>query len=78
MLQSPTRIEELVKIFIHATKVSPNDMSCKDASSDPCADGDWFLGNGTRPMTGLMIYGTFTVDYNVKALRRLELGWTPK
>lgn len=26
--QSPTRIEELVKIFVHATKVSPHTPAC--------------------------------------------------
>jgi hypothetical protein len=42
-LQSPSRVEELVKIFIHALKV------CGSLCDVPCADGlvdgDWFLGD---------------------------------
>jgi hypothetical protein len=47
--QSPSRIEELVKIFIHATKVS---RKCKVEvkTADLVTDGNWLLGYGFRRM----------------------------
>ena len=43
--QSRSRIEELVRIFVHATKVSAVDFGC-DGSADGVVDGDWILADG--------------------------------
>lgn len=45
--QSPKRIDELVKIFIHATKVRTKTL-IEDANIhiNACTDGDRFLGYG--------------------------------
>lgn len=48
-LQSPSRIEELVKIFVHATKVSASFLlSWKVGLTFLAADGDRLLGDGFR------------------------------
>ena len=44
VLQSPHRIEELVKIFIKATRVSPDPIEYMYLTKQP--DGDWILGHG--------------------------------
>lgn len=45
-LQSPSRIEELVKIFVHATKVSLRAVfDHGDVLLIDAIDGDWLLGN---------------------------------
>lgn len=45
--QSPTRVEELVKIFIHATKVSSQSDRCFETPVLTAAvDGDGLLGDG--------------------------------
>lgn len=45
--QSPHRIEELIVIFIHATKASaPVISSCSFSLTTVYPDGDWFLGYG--------------------------------
>ncbi len=46
MLQSPSRIEELVDIFIHATKVSRDWLDTENVT-DFLVDGDWILDMGT-------------------------------
>lgn len=49
VLQSPARIEELVKVFIHATKVSLSHNSPRfHITKLTIADGNWFLGNVSR------------------------------
>ncbi len=45
LLQGPSRIEELVKIFIHATKVRVKQSADGDMDSDCPTDGDWLLGD---------------------------------
>jgi hypothetical protein len=51
LLQSPSRIEELVKIFIHATNVSGLELNAWPERRKTLAnevgvkDGDWFLGD---------------------------------
>lgn len=48
MLQSPSRIEQLVKIFIHATKVrDPLRPLCFFFTDRGCGYGRWRLGSGT-------------------------------
>lgn len=48
VLQSPSRIEELVKIFIHATKVRPICLTKRRRlEAKLFADGDGFLGHGS-------------------------------
>lgn len=52
-LQSPSRIEELVKIFVHATKVSFRDIfNHGDALLMNTTDGDWLLGNVSIQIDG--------------------------
>ncbi len=47
-LQSPSRIEELVKVFIHATKVSLSDIFSGALLLTPFQDGNRVLGHGFR------------------------------
>jgi len=46
VLQSPQSIEELVKIFIHATKVRLL-SAVKRVLRLTTKDGNWFLGHGS-------------------------------
>ena len=49
--QSPSRIEELVKIFVHATKVFPPSIRVAIVKlTVTFADGDWILGDGIWPV----------------------------
>ncbi len=47
MLQSPARVEELAKVFIHATKVGCLicGSSMQSCANNRDADGDWILGD---------------------------------
>jgi hypothetical protein len=49
VLQSPSRIEELVKIFIHATRVSLPGWFQGMRVADSFEDGNWVLGYGRKP-----------------------------
>lgn len=51
-LQSPSRIEELIKIFVHATKVSFEATSHGDALLMDATDGDRLLGNVSIQIDG--------------------------
>ena len=53
--QSPSRIEELVEIFVHATNVRwiiYTSLS-GDAAADFLADGNWVLGDGIHRLKEL-------------------------
>ena len=52
VLQSPTKIEELVGIFIHATKVNVFSF-CSPPSTDIPIDGDGLLGHGIGQLNNL-------------------------
>ncbi|GJC80974.1 putative hydroxymethylpyrimidine/ phosphomethylpyrimidine kinase 2 [Colletotrichum liriopes] len=53
VLQSPSSIERLIKIFIHGTKAGrPSYKSPTFADRD--ADGDWFLGDVSSPVKNTM------------------------
>lgn len=53
--QSPSRVEELAKIFIHATKVwRPSCRAACWTATNVLADGDRLLGNGAGIMKPLV------------------------
>lgn len=55
VLQSPSRVEELVKIFIHATKVwQLPTHTAFGTITQTLVDGDRILGNGSRAIMLLM------------------------
>jgi hypothetical protein len=63
ILQSPSKIEELVKIFIHGTKVSFF-FPCLPISVDVLfEDGDWLLGYGSWTSRGLIAHAVNNQSY---------------
>jgi hypothetical protein len=73
MHQSPKRIDELVKIFIHATRVGSGWFNGTWAYADFLTDGDRLLGHGRREIG---VYRDFHASrhYHVLFLKIFQEG----